>query len=233
MKYAVLLCALLAVATPVVADVLLTPHRAEYRVKISVLGGQLDTELLATNDGYRATHTIKATGMARMLAGGHIRESSAFASQADGIRPINYISDDTLTRDKTRASIAFDWESGEASGTVNNEDFQETMHGLVYDRVAIQYELMSDLMNGGASEEYILFEVDELKAVAVRNIGTRTLKVPAGTYDAIGIQHQSPGSKRVTTMWCVKELGYLPVIIEQHHKGKLKMRAELSDYIPL
>ena len=233
MKYAVMLCALLAYATPVAADTLLTPHRAEYRVKISVLGGQLDTELLATNDGYRATHIIRATGMSRMLANGRIRESSVFASQADGIRPVNYISDDTLTRDKTRASIAFDWESGEASGTVNNEAFHAAMHGMVYDRVAIQYELMSDLMNGGAAEEYVLFEVDEIKTVAVRNVGTRTLKVPAGTFEAIGIQHQSPGSKRVTTMWCVPDLGYLPVIIEQHRKGKLQMRAELSDYVPL
>ena len=226
-------CALITLATPVVADTLLTPHKAQYRLKISVLGGQLNTELLATADGYRATHTIKATGMARMLAGGRIRESSAFDSEADGIRPVNYISDDTLTRDKIRASISFDWANGEASGTVNKEDFHFSMDGLAYDRVAIQYELMSDLMNGGASAEYVLFDVDELKTVTVRNIGQRTVKVPAGTYEAIGVQHQTPGSKRVTTMWCVEELDYLPVIIEQHRKGKLKMRAELSKYSPL
>jgi len=41
------------------------------------------------------------------------------------------------------------------------------------------------------------------------------------------------GSKRITTMWCVEALDYLPVIIEQHRKGKLKMRAVLSSYSPL
>ena len=88
---------------------------------------------------------------------------------------------------------------------------------------------MSDLMNGGASAEYILFDIDELKTVTVKNIGTRTITVPAGTYEAIGVQHQTPGSKRVTTMWCVEDLGFLPIVVEQHRKGKLKMRECLSD----
>jgi hypothetical protein len=233
LRIALILVALLAFGSPAVAETRLTPHKAQYRVKISILGGQLNTELRATPDGYRATHTIKATGMSRMLANGRIRESSVFDRQPGGIRPVNYISDDTLTRDKTRASITFDWENGEASGTVNNEAFQSKMDGLAYDRVAIQYELMSDLMNGAASDEYVLFDIDELKTVTVKNIGRRTITVPAGTFEAIGVQHQTPGSKRVTTMWCVEDLDFLPVVVEQHRKGKLKMRAELSNYSPI
>jgi hypothetical protein len=31
----------------------------------------------------------------------------------------------------------------------------------------------------------------------------------------------------------VEELGYLPVLIEQHRKGKLRMRAELKTYAEL
>jgi hypothetical protein len=33
-------------------------------------------------------------------------------------------------------------------------------------------------------------------------------------------------------LWCVEELGFLPVIIEQHRLGKLKVRAALSKYTP-
>lgn len=228
-----LLCAVAALSVPASAETLLTPHKAQYKVKISVLGGQLNTELTSTADGYVATHVIKATGMSRMLARGRIRESSAFDRVPDGIRPVHYDSNDTLTRDKTRASIQFDWAAGEASGKVNSEDFHSVMDELAYDRVSIQYELMSDLLNGDPSENYVLFDIDELKTITVRNIGARTVTVPAGEYEAIGVQHQTPGSKRVTTMWCVKELDYLPVIIEQHRKGKLRMRAVLSSYSPL
>lgn len=226
-------CAIFVLAVPSWAETSLTPHKAQYRVKISILGGQLNTELRATANGYQATHSIKATGMSRMLSSGRIHESSEFDRHPDGIRPTTYISNDTLTRDKTRASISFDWVNGEASGTVNDEAFRAEMDGLAFDRVAIQYELMFDLMNGNASKEYVLFDIDELKTITVRNIGRKSVKVPAGNFEAIGVQHQTPGSKRITTMWCVEELDYLPVIIEQHRKGKLKMRAELSTYSPL
>jgi len=214
-------------------ETLLTPYQAEYKVKISVLGGQLNTELRVTPDGYVATHTVKPTGMAKLLARGRISETSQFRSSEDGIRPTNFRTDDTLTRDKIKASIQFDWETGEASGTVNDEAVSSTMEELAYDHVSIQYQLMFDLINGGPSSQYVLVDIDELKTVNVSKIGYRAVKVPAGKFEAIGIQHQAVGSKRITTMWCVEALDYLPVIIEQHRKGKLKMRAVLTSYSPL
>jgi len=87
-------------------------------------------------------------------------------------------------------------------------------------------------LNGVGEAQYTMFEIDRLRNVHVRNIGTKTVKVPAGEYIAVGIQHQSEGSKRVTTLWCAEELGYLPVIIEQHRQGTLKVRATLSTYEP-
>lgn len=224
---------LLLLAAQAPAQSSLAPHQAEYNVKISVLGGQLKTKLATTETGYIATHTIQATGMSRMLAGGQIEETSHFARISSGIRPQTFETADTLTRDKTRASVQFDWEQQEASGTVNEEDFKTTIDGLAFDRVSIQYALMSDLLNNATADEYVLFDIDKFKTVQVSNIGNRTVKVPAGEYEAVGVQHQVIGSKRITTMWCVAELDYLPVIIEQRRKGKLKMRAVLSNYSPL
>lgn len=228
----VTLAAIALTASQAYADTALTPHKAQYKVKISIFGGQLNTQLSTTTDGYVATHSIKTTGMARIFARGEIKESSRFGRISTGIRPETFESNDTLTPDKIRASIRFDWAAGTASGTVNDKDFRSTMDDIAYDRVSIQYELMSDLMNGKPSKNYVLFDIDKLKTIEVRQIGTRTVKVPAGEYEAIGLEHQAVGSKRITTMWCVQELDYLPVIIEQHRKGDLKMRAVLSSYSP-
>ena len=221
---------LLSVAA--LAEASLAPHSAVYKVKISVLGGQLNTELKASESGYIATHIVKPTGMSRMVSRGSIAESSEFRTADDGIRPTAYSSKDTISRDKTHAAIQFDWDAGEARGTVNGEELVSAMDAVAHDRVSIQYELMHDLLNGGPSPEYTMFEIDRLRTVNVRNIGRKAVKVPAGRFEAIGIQHQSEGSKRITTLWCVEELGYLPVIIEQHRKGKLKFRATLSKYRP-
>lgn len=210
----------------------LTPHVAEYKVKISVLSGSLDTRLTATPSGYVATHTIRPTGMARMFKRGAIEEVSEFSTSSEGVLPVRYSSNDTLTHDETQADLAFDWSRHSIEGSVNGAETQLVLDSFAHDRVSIQYELMLDLANGGASDTYVLFDVDRLKTLNVGRIGSRQISVPAGDFEAIGIQHQAEGSSRVTTLWCVEELGYLPAVIEQHKDGKLRLRASLVAYSP-
>jgi len=220
-------------AGPVQASGKLTPHIAEYNVRISVVGGRLRTQLKETEAGYSAEHVIAPTGLSRLVARGEIAEVSEFADGSDGLYPIAYRSNDTLSRDKVRADIRFDWDTNQARGTVNGEEVVTDLEGLSHDRISIQYELMHDLLNDGPRPKYRMFEVDELKVLNIRTIGSKKVKVPAGSFDAIGIQHQAENSSRVTTLWCVEELGYLPVVIEQHRKGKLRVRAKLRSYTPI
>lgn len=208
----------------------LTPHSAEYKVKISILSGRLKTRLAATETGFEATHKIVPTGFARIVKNGAIEEFSGFDATADGVLPLRYRSSDTLSKDKTQASVEFDWSTGAITGTVNNAEFHSVVEEVTHDRVSIQYELMRNLMNGGTRSTYTLFDIDKFKTLNVSVVGNRNIKTPAGRFDAVGIQHQSQGSSRVTTLWCVEELGYLPVMIEQHRKGKLRMRALLTKY---
>jgi len=210
----------------------LTPHTAEYRIKISVVGGRLSTQLKSTDSGYIARHFVEPTGMSRIVAHGEITEVSEFAAGDDGIYPIAYQTNDTLAKDDPRADIRFDWNTLEASGTVNDEEFHTTLDRLRQDRVSIQYALMFDLLNNQLREKYELFEADKLKTLNVRSIGSREIKVPAGTFTVVGIQHQAENSSRVTTLWCAEEIDYLPVVIEQHRKGKLRVRATLRRYTP-
>ena len=223
--------ALSLLAPPVVAGDL-TPHRAEYKVKISVVSGQLNTELLATESGYVATHVVKPTGVSRMITSGRMRVSSEFAAAEDGVRPVTYHAVDTI-RDEPEAHITFDWRTKEARGTVGAEDVVLQLDGLSHDAVSIQYELMHDLINDRPSPNYVLFDVDKMRIANVRKVGEKTVKTEAGQFDVVGIEHQKEGSSRKTTLWCAPELDYLPVIIEQHRKGKLKFRASLTDYAPL
>jgi len=227
------LALLLAAVSAARADVSLTPHSAEYKVKISVLGGRLSTHLQALEDGYRAESAIEATGMSKIVAHGSIRESSTFRLAEDGLRPERFVSADTLTSDAETVDLGFDWEAGVASGVIDGADFSTPLEGPVLDRVSLQYGLMHDLLNGVERETYFLQDAEKLKELSISNIGVQTMKVPFGAFEAVGIQHQAGNSSRITTLWCAKELGYLPVVIEQHRKGKLRMRAVLTDYQPL
>jgi len=217
--------------TPAIGnDAVLTPHVAEYKVKISVLGGKLQTRIEAIDGGYRAESSIEATGMSRIIAKGSIRESSVIRSTADGLLPDRFISVDTLTKRGESADLTFDWDERIASGLINGVNFTTSLDGNVHDRVSLQYGLMDDLIRNVQRDKYSLQDAEKLKALSISNIGTKSVKVPYGRFEAIGIQHQAANSSRVTTLWCVEELGYLPVIIEQHRKGKRQMRAVLTRY---
>ena len=62
----VLITALACVSVSAMAGPTLTPHTAEYKVKISVLGGKLRTQFQTTESGYFAESVIQATGMSRI-----------------------------------------------------------------------------------------------------------------------------------------------------------------------
>lgn len=207
----------------------LTPHRAEYKVRISVVSGQLNTELRATDTGYDATHVIKPTGISRMITRGTMDVSSEFTTAPDGVKPVRFHEIDTI-RDEPETRVSFDWTTNQASGTVGEEEFTLQLDGISHDNVSIQYQLMHDLKYDTPRATYVLFDVDKMRVADVRNIGTKTVKTKAGEYEVVGIQHQKIGSKRVTTLWCAPELDYLPVVIEQHRKKKLNFRATLTNY---
>jgi hypothetical protein len=226
------LAAFLLLAVPAHAGKGLTPHKARYDVRISVLSGTLSSEVTAAEPGFMANTLIKPTGMSRMIARGAIQESSYFLLDTKGVQPAQYRSIDTLSSEDENVALDFDWREGTVAGVVNDHTFQTALEGRVHDRVSIQYELMLDLLDGAAEEQYWMLDGDELKLLNVTNVGTRTVEVPFGTFEVTGIQHSKENSTRVTTLWCAEKLGYLPVIIEQHRKGKLGVRAVLADYEP-
>ena len=225
-------CGLFISSEPVLASEALVPHTAEYKIKISILGGKLYTSFQLTDQGYAATSSIKATGMARLVARGNITESSAFSDFDDGIRPAEFHSVDSLSSKGEVVDLTFDWDAQEVAGQIDGEDFRADLDGIVHDRVSLQYALMHDLLNGGHRGEYSLQDAEKLKLLSVTDMGSKIVKVPFGKFEAIGIQHRAGTSSRVTTLWCAKELGYLPIMIEQHRKGKLKVRAVLANYTP-
>ena len=235
----ILLLAVAALATvlqPAAADPAggLTPHKAEYKVTAAILdvGGRMTTHLARSGGGFRAVHQIEPSGAARVLTQGTIRETSDFDFGAGHMLPSRYSSRDTITRDRTGADVEFDWSDNRIYGTVNGEPFEDHLDGLVHDRVSIQYELMQNLQKEGVHDAYVLFDIDEYKSLQVEDEGSKRLRVPAGSYDVVGVAHQKKGSKRRTTLWCAEQLDYLPVLIEQHRDGKLTFRARLVKYMP-
>lgn len=224
-------CVLL-LANPVSAETQLTPHTAAYKIKISVLGGELTSHLDQTDDSYSVESVVRPTGLARLIAHGEIRERSTFSIVDSSVRPTRYSSKDSLSSDEKSVDFQFDWDAFKILGTVDDQDFEASIEGAVVDRVSLQYALMYDMLNDGIRPQYILQDGDTLKLLDTTITETKMVKVPFGRFEVIGIRHSAKNSTRETTLWCSPELGYLPVIIEQYRKGKLRGKVVLKDYVP-
>ena len=227
---AILCCVTLAVSAPAGAGHPLTPHTAVYKVKVSILSGKLQTEVKATDDGYAVSTVLSSSGLARMFVRGDLRENSTFAVVDGSVQPHRYQSADLISKKDKFMDFTFDWQHNQVTGSINDEEIDLNFDGQLFDRVSIQYELMLDLLSGQQSDQYELLDDNEPKLLHVSNIGSKSIKVPYGKFEAIGIQHRKLKSDRVTTLWCVEELDYLPVMIEQHRDGKRVMRAVLASY---
>ena len=227
-----LVSALPLLAAPAQAADTIVPHIATYKVKISIASGTLTSVVRETGNGFFVQSRIEPKGLAGLLTSGDIVESSLFAVTDEGVRPQVYSSDDSISSKKAKMDFVFDWDARRVSGNVNDDRYEYALEDDFHDRVSIQYALMHDLMTNSPATEYVLMDGDELKQLEIRNIGKKRIKVPLGSFDAIGVEHQAEGSKRVTTLWCAEELGFLPVLIEQRRKGKVYVRAVLADYDP-
>ena len=209
----------------------LVPHKATYKIKISIASGRLETNVMQTEAGFSVVSVIEPTGLANIFLHGNIEERAEFDAGPDGITPRRFSSNDQLTKGKPVQDFTFDWDGGVVGGTINDEPYEYELSDNMRDRVTIQYQLMHNLVSGIEIDEYRMLDGDEIKDLTVTSLGTRDIKVPFGTYEAIGVQHQAAGSKRISTLWLAEELGYLPVLIEQHRKGKRTVRAVLTDYV--
>lgn len=215
-----------------IADRSLTPHVAEYKIKVSILSGKLRTEVSLTEEGYSANSVLKASGIASWFVRGDVTERSEFSIIENGVRPLTFHSVDKISKEDKYMDFIFDWEQKQVIGKIDGEDFVLDLEDRAHDRVSLQYELMLDLLNDSRTAEYTLVDDDEIKSLHVTYVGVESVKVPYGKFEAIKIQHRKEKSDRVTTLWCVEELDYLPVKIEQHRNGKLAVRAVLNKYKP-
>ncbi len=231
-RVAVLLALLLmaGAANSSAADKTLTPHRATYKVKISVLSGEMQSRLDLAGDEYAVSSTIKPRGLARLITRGSIQENSTFRIEDEHVRPTSYSSSDSLSKGGGDVRMSFDWEGLEVFREVDGVASRAKLDSVVVDRATLQYALMFDLLNRHIQREYVLIESDEVKKLAVTIKSEKTVKVPYGEYDVIGVSHRAEASTRETTLWCAPSLGYLPVIIEQYRDGKIQGTIVLTEY---
>ncbi|HEU4516737.1 MAG TPA: DUF3108 domain-containing protein [Steroidobacteraceae bacterium] len=212
--------ALLATA-PAVADGALTPFVAEYDVRYGRMAvGTSRTELARADDHWVIETTSTASGFARVIASGTLRQRSEFELTADGVRPRSYTFDDGTQRTGRDISLAFDWGASRVHGTAEDAAVDLATVENLQDAASMQALVIARLRAGREPGTVAMIEKDKVKYYRYALVRRETLATAMGDVETVVYRSSRDGSDRETLTWHAPKLGFAAVQAEQRIGGK-------------
>lgn len=208
----------------------LTPFEAEYTVKSAGLKlAYTNFSLSQKNNGtYVYASSAKAAGLAQLFKDATAREQSHLVSNGSHITPLKYSYQLKNGNQKKDYKSVFDWDKKQVVIVDQDTTAVLDIPDGTLDRFVLQLAVMLDLQRGRRELEYSVLEKRRLKTYRFDILGNEKVDTPAGEFNAVKITSTrvKSGKERITTYWCVPELGYLPVRIT--HKSQYKPRYTMS-----
>ncbi len=208
-------------AAPAAAEGVLAPFVAEYDVRYGRMAvGTSRTELAETGGRWSMETTSTASGFARIIAAGTLRQRSDFDLLADGPRPRRYAFDDGTDRTGRDVTLEFDWRAGRVRGTAEDAPVDlATVEGL-QDAASMQALVLARLRAGREPGTIAMIEKDKVKYYRYTLLRRETLKTAVGEVETVVYRSARDGSDRETLTWHAPALGYAAVLAEQRIDGK-------------
>jgi hypothetical protein len=205
------------------------PYVATYAVSYrGIQAGLLHFELRAEEADTFVFESHADPGLlARLIVSSKAIERSTMQIDAQGVRPLSWLLDDGKPGQKKDGALAFAWDKGRVSGTVEGESVElATVPGL-QDRLSFQVAVMTALLRDLEPGTIPMLGDGRIKRYSYTRSGSDRIKTTAGDYEAIVYESTRPGSSRVSRVWHAPALGYIPVRAEQLRDGAVETVMEL------
>ena len=220
-------------AAPAFGDDSLSPYVAEYDVRYGRMAvGTSRTELTRADDHWVMETTSTASGFARVIASGTLRQRSEFDATAEGLRPRRYSFDDGTSRTGRDISLHFDWDAARVRGTAEDKAVDvATVQGL-QDAASMQALVIARLRAGREPGTVAMIEKDKLKYYRYSLVRRETLTTAIGEVETVVYRAARDGSDRETLTWHAPKLGYAAVQAEQRIDGKRGFQTYIRSFEP-
>jgi hypothetical protein len=216
-----LLATALAGGEAAAGDTALAPFIAEYDVRYGrVAVGTSRTELARAGARWKMEATSDATGLARMIASGTLRQRSEFELLPEGPRPLSYAFDDGTRRTDRDVSLAFDWRAGRVRGTAEDERVDLAAVAGLQDAASMQALVLARLRAGREPGTIAMIEKDKVKYYRYTFLRRETLRTAVGEVETVVYRSARDGSDRETITWHAPKLGFTAVQAEQRQDGR-------------
>ncbi|MFQ6372386.1 DUF3108 domain-containing protein [Shewanella sp. YIC-542] len=196
----------------------LTPQVVEYQVKYGSFSlGEARFTLETPKD-----HTYRYdmdSDLSLLMLSDKRKITSVFTDVDGQLQPLRFIHERTGTGKDFNEQIAFARDQGKVFSVYKGEKTKLDYDDALYDTMMVQLQFRLDLLRGKQEYHYKMVKDNEIDDYRFRNLGTDTVTVPAGTYQAVRLEVARESTKRHTEVWMAPELGYLPVRFIHKEKG--------------
>jgi hypothetical protein len=222
-------------ATSEAAEAALAPFVAEYDVRYGRMAvGSSRTELSRASLAGRwiIESRSTATGFARVIASGTLKQRSTFDLEAAAPRPRSYLFDDGTDRTSHDVTLEFDWQKGSVRGTAEDEPVEVAVIPGLQDAASIQALVLARLRTGAEPGMISMIEKDKIKYYRYTFMRRENLKTAIGELETIVYRSARDGSDRETISWHAPKLGYALVQAEQRTSGKRGFQTYIRRFQP-
>lgn len=205
-----------ATAAPVAA--LPAAFQANYSVaKGSLKLGNLHASLKYSGNNYSYNKHTKSTGLAALLTGIKITETTNGQYSGHNITPANYLYNQSK-RSKSKIDKV-NFSGNNAQGSYKNKPFSTTINGGTQDRASLELALARDIGLNKSNLSYPVVERGKKIQYSFQKLGNEKLQTPAGSFNTIKVKVIRTSNKRETVFWLAKETSYMPVKIRHREKN--------------
>jgi Protein of unknown function (DUF3108) len=182
------------------------------------------------NGDYRfESHTWPSSWISWLLKE-DLRELSRGILDRAEIRPLFYQYQRSGRRSTRNAELTFDWQNSTVVNNVADSKWEMSIPAGTLDKLSTQLGIMLELQNGATEKTFAVADGGKLKQYAFQVIGTETVELPAGRFEAVKLSRLGVSAEQLTYIWCAPDLHYLPVRILQRKKDQSEYRRELERF---
>lgn len=203
--------------------------QASYAVmKSGISLGDMNANLVYSNNQYTYLKQTKANGIAAFLSGDTLTERSSGVQRGAQLSTQQYLHHHKNKRKDRRDQFSFVTPT-QVNGQYKNDGYSLTVPNGTIDPALLELRIMDDL-KANRPLNYSVTEKGKLKNYRFQRLGKETLSLPAGKYACEKIRVIRDNGKRTTTIWLAPELDFVPVQISHNDEGSV-IETQLKKYI--
>ncbi len=225
--------ATMTTAAASVPEPLIAPFIAEYDVRYGRIPGGTSRTVLARAGGDWVIETnVTASGIARVIAPGTIRQRAEFRFEDDIPRPLRYSFDDGTKRTDRDVNLEFDWHTGRVRGVAEDVPVNIALESGLQDAATMTVLATARLRAGREPGTIAMIEKDQIKHYRHTLLRREKIATALGELDTVVYRSTRDGSSRETLTWHAPGLGFAVVQAQQLVKGKLGFHTRIRAYKP-